>query len=300
VKRHRPGLQTWVAAGVTVIFWASSFAGIRAALAVFSPGHLVLLRFLITSAVLAVYAAVTRMRAPARADWRGLALVGLTGIAAYQLALNYGEMTVTAGAASLIIASGPAFTALFARAVLGESLTGWGWMGIALSIVGVGMIAIGEAQGFGINAGALLVLVAAVFTAPFHVLQKPLLRKYSAQQVGTASIWVATLVLLVFLPGLPEAVRQAPPGALVAVAYLAIFPGAISHLTWSYVLSRMPASIAGSVLYGVYALAIPFAWAWLGEVPSLLSVAGGVVCLAGVVMVNRRGQTGSDGRRDLG
>jgi len=53
---------------ITVIFWGSAFAGIRAGLHSYAPAQLALLRFLSASAVLAVYAVVTRMRLPALKD----------------------------------------------------------------------------------------------------------------------------------------------------------------------------------------------------------------------------------------
>lgn len=279
-----------MALAATILFWASSFAGIRAALRAYGPAHLVLFRFIVASLALAAYAASVRMRIPARRDLPGLAGIGLAGVTVYQLALNYGEMTVSAGAASLIIASGPIFTALFARAILSERLGGLGWLGIAASFAGVGLIALGETQGFRLDTGALLILVAAISTGAYNVLQKPFLRKYSALQVTACSIWGATAALLVFFPGLPQAVRQAPVGASLAVVYLGVFPAALSYVTWSYVLAHLPASTAASFLYAVPPLAIFFGWAWLGEVPAPLSLAGGALSLAGIAVVNRLGR----------
>ena len=83
-----------------------------------------LLRFGTASVVLAIYALFTRMRLPDRGDLGRIAIAGLTGITIYHVALNYGEMTVQAGAASLLIAAGPVFTALMSTAFLGERLTG--------------------------------------------------------------------------------------------------------------------------------------------------------------------------------
>ena len=76
----------------------------------------------------------------------------------------------------------------------------------------------------------------------------------------------------------------------LAGVYLGIFPGAIGYVLWSFALSRIPASKLGSFLYLVPALAIGIAWLWLGELPTELSMAGGLVVLVGVIIVNRLGR----------
>ncbi len=62
----------------------------------------------------------------------------------------------------------------------------------------------------------------------------------------------------------------------------------MAYLALAYAFARMPASNAVSFLYLVPALAFLIAWLWLGEVPTLLSILGGVVVLAGVIIVNSR------------
>jgi len=72
----------------------------------------------------------------------------------------------------------------------------------------------------------------------------------------------------------------------VAIAYLGIFPAAIAYMSWTYVLSRISTAKAANYLYLVPFLAIAIAWIWLKELPSLLSVIGGIVTLTGVFIVN--------------
>jgi len=88
---------------ITLIFWASAFAGIRVGLKAYSPGNLVLLRFLTASIALSVYAIITRMPLPERKDLPAIFFLGFLGITVYHLALTYGELKVTAGSASLLI-----------------------------------------------------------------------------------------------------------------------------------------------------------------------------------------------------
>jgi drug/metabolite transporter (DMT)-like permease len=82
--------------------------------------------------------------------------------------------------------------------------------------------------------------------------------------------------------------QAAPPGDTLAVAYLGVFPTVVAYATAAYVFSRLPASRAVTLEYLFPPVAIVIAYLWLGEVPSALSVIGGVVALVGVALVNSR------------
>ena len=141
--RNVSDLRLPLAGVAAVVFGASAYAAIGDALASYSPGPLALLRMLVASVTFAVYAVFTGVRLPEVRDVPAAVLAGLLAFALYNVALNAGQLSASAGVASLIIASIPLFTALMAVGLLGERLGARGWSSIAIGFFGVAMITVG-------------------------------------------------------------------------------------------------------------------------------------------------------------
>lgn len=276
---------------VTLLLWSSAFVGIRYAVRHYPPGSLALLRFLIASFLLGGYVFLKKTpssgeRASIK-DWGAFFALGGTGVFGYHVALNFGEQTVSAGAASLLVNTTPLFTVLLAVVFLGERLSARSGLGLAVAFAGASMVALGAANGLTIDKGALLVLLAAVVQAFYFALQKPMLRRFGALELTTRSIWCGTLLLSAFLPELVSTLRDAPLSSTLVVSFLGVGPSCVAYVAWAHIVSTMSVSRAVGYLYLVPALALGFGFLVLGESPTLLALAGGSLTILGVILVRR-------------
>lgn len=280
----------FIAAGTTVLLWASAFVAIRSAGEHFSPGPLALGRLATASFVLLSIVLITRRGLPPRAAWPGILWSGLLWFGLYMVALNRGEQEVDAGTAALVVNLGPVLIALLSARLLGEGLPRPLVAGTLVAFCGAAVIGLSTAEHEGSSAlGVLLCLVAAVGYAIGVVAQKPALRHADALLVTAYACLVGTLFCLPFTGALVTEVAAAPWRATATVVYLGLFPTALAFTTWAFALSRMPAGRLGATTYLVPALVLVMSWALLGEAPTLGAVAGGALCLAGVAISRRKG-----------
>lgn len=283
-----------ILASITIVLWASSFAGVRVSLlGGYTSAHLVLVRFLVASGVFLLYSLMpgVRFSLPRKKDVLRILVLGWIGITVYHVGLTFGVQTITAGTAGMIVGSAPVFTAIIASFVLKERLGLFSWIGLSIGFIGIILIMLGTAgPSFELSIGVYLMLIGTIATSIFFVFQKPLYMRYQPIELAAYFTWAGTLPLLFFFPGVFETIQGATMEAHFAAIFVGVFPAGIAYATWAVALSIGNASSVTSMMYVEPAIAIIIAWFWLREWPSTLSLIGGLIALSSVFIVNMVGR----------
>ncbi|MFG2727912.1 DMT family transporter [Streptomyces canus] len=289
MNHRRTELLAAGAATVTVILWASAFVSIRSAGAAYSPGALALGRLLSGALALGVICLTRREGLPPRSAWRGIAVSGVLWFGFYMVVLNWGEQQVDAGTAALVVNIGPILIALLGARLLGDAMPPRLLAGMAVSFAGAVTVGLSMSDDGGASVlGVVLCLLAAIAYAGGVVAQKPALGAATPLQVTTFGCFTGAVVCLPFAGQLVSEAADAPASATLNMVYLGVFPTALAFTTWAYALARTTASRMGATTYAVPALVVLMSWLALGEVPGLLTLAGGTLCLAGVAVSRSR------------
>lgn len=283
---HRIDPIALLAAGATVLVWGGSYSAIRIALTALTPVEIAVARYFAAAVVAVVFLLFARPKLPSRGEFVRLAIVGILYVAGFAVLLNWGQRTISAGAASFIVGTSPVMIAILAVFALGESFGRLSRLGAAISFAGVGLIAVASGDSFELEFGAILVLGAALATSLASIIQKPLLTRFTAL---VATSWILILGVIPLLPALPGAANALAGAALevvLAVAFLAVFSTIVGYIGWSIALQRMQAARAGSFLNCVPLAATVIGFFVLYEVPTAMGLAGGLIALTGVILVN--------------
>lgn len=269
---------------ISITFWASCFVGIRAVINEYNPIDLAVFRFIVSSFVLLIAGIVGKIRIPTGRDFMVFVILGFV-LFANAVSLNYGTRTLTAGEATFIVSTSQIFQVLLACIFLNETVSRKFIFGLILSFTGVAVISLENSTGFSLNQGVIYILIAAITTAVFFILQKHLLKRNRPIEVISYSIWTATILMLPFGKNLIQVIPSAAINSTLTIIYVGI-SAVIANLCWSFVLSKIQASKAATFLYTIPVMTIVIGFLWLNELPSLLSCLGGVIIIGGVVLSN--------------
>ena len=271
------------------VLWGLSFIASKHALSNgFEPFTLALARFAIASVILLPILFKRDGLSFPRKDLGRLLLSALLGMTLYFLFEYKGLERTSASTASLIVAAVPAFTLVYNVLFLKKRYPRVCYLGVITSLLGVYLIVrYGSVESGDTLLGNLLVLGAAPCWVAYIEVTAGLMHRHSSL---TVTAWQSVLAALTLLPcALTERVDLAlvPAMSWAAVLYLAILCSVVAYLLYVQATKTLdPLKIALFININPLA-AVLGGMILLGEALSPIQLAGGIVVLVSIFLVNR-------------
>lgn len=271
--------------------WGSSYLFIKVAVEGFPPVLLVEGRLLLGAAVLLAIRWWTRQQWPARAVWPHLVVMALVGNVVPFLLIAWSEQHIDSGLASVLNATTPFFTVLFAVLAFRAERITWGKaMGVGLGFVGVAVLSGADLTAFrsASTQGQLAVLVSSACYGLGFAYARRFLRgaplALAAAQIGLAAL---LLVPLVLASGIPGDLRPTLP-AFLALSALGVVSSGIAYVLYYRLIASAGAVVASLATYLMPPVGVTLGWAVLGEPIGWRLLVGVVLILAGMAVVQGR------------
>ncbi|WP_017727469.1 DMT family transporter [Halalkalibacterium ligniniphilum] len=270
--------------------WGSGFIAGKIAVESFEPTTIAFLRFLGASILLfpLMWLFEKNRPKPTLKDWGMFALLGLTGIAVYNVCFFLASKHAPVIKSSLFIASNPVLIILLSGLFLKETIMRKHIMGMILALTGVMMIVtnghFAALFRFGFEPIDFVLLLAVITWALYSVLGRVVLQKYSSIVSTTYAVGFGTLFLLPF--SLYETswqdVVESSASAWLAIAHLSVFVTVISFIMYYYGIQQIGAARASIFINVMPVSAVLMATLILGEAFTIAHFIGACFVLTGV------------------
>lgn len=286
---HGLGGRAPLAGGlVAVILWGLAPVATRAAVAHLGPLPMLVLRLTLASVVLLPWAVPVFRGLTSRSAGR-LAAAGLLGFVGYNLPVTVGLQWLHASTAGLLLATEPVWVMVLGRVFLGERGGARAWLGSAVALGGVAVLAgpgaLTGAHGYRALAGAGLVLAGTLAFGAYTIVLRPLSQAYGAVPATAASTVIGTLPYLPFAGTLTGAgLAGLGPSVWGEVAFLAFGSSVAGMLLWNGAVLAGGTTRVSQLLYLEPVVSVLGAVVFLGEPVGLVTIAGGLLILAGVAI----------------
>ena len=222
-----------------------------------------------------------------------LFFLGAVGVGSFNSLAYLGLNYTTAINALVVQSSGPVLIALASYVLFRDQLT-WGQVaGIAISLVGVLVVIVqgdfGVLATLALNMGDGLILTAMAFWALYTAFlrKRPDIHWLSYTAV---TFWIGALVVTPFYIFEHVAVRQIQPTmtTLLAVSYVAIFPGLLAYVFFNRGVQLIGSTRAGVFMHLVPLFGTVLSIGLLGEQLRLFHLTGFALILAGVWLASQK------------
>ena len=286
----RPEPAAFVAPALFVLLWSSGFIGAKLGLPYAEPLTFLLLRFTCVLALMIPLVLVARAPWPSSPrDTLHIATAGALIQAGYLggvfSAIHQG---MSAGVVALIVGIQPLLTATVAGRMLGERVSAQQWTGFALGLTGVTLVVWQKMSLHGMTAASLALAIIALLSITFGTLyQKRYCPRFDARS-GSVIQFAASFVLLLPLAWATETMRVEWTGEFVFALGWLVLVLSVGAITLLFrLIARGAATRVSSLFYLTPAVTALMAYLVFDEILSSLAIAGMIIAIVGVAMINR-------------
>jgi drug/metabolite transporter (DMT)-like permease len=277
------------------ILWGGTFIAGRVVSQGIDPYSAAFWRFAIASICLLVLTrnVEERLPTPRKHQYIPLILLGLSGIACYNIFFFKGLELIEAGRASVIVAQNPIFIALLSAYFFKERLTFTKTFAVCLSVCGACIVItqghLNEVFHGQVGAGELYILGCVASWVTYSLLGKAVMTALSPLASVTYSVLIGTFIL--FFPALSHgAFRKCLSYSFVqwiALMYLGLF-GTVLGFLWFYQgIQHIGPMKSGMFINIVPVSGIVLGILLLGEQLTVSLLIGGACACAGIYLMNK-------------
>ncbi|HEY4845135.1 MAG TPA: DMT family transporter [Candidatus Dormibacteraeota bacterium] len=276
------------------LIWGASFLFIKLAVRDMSPATLVLSRALLGALTLGIIFAARRQTpvpAGTRARLLPFLVMAIFGSLLPWFGFGFGELSISSALASILNATTPLWTAVFAWWVTpAERPSGVNYLGVAIGFLGTGILIAPDLIGQPLRAstiGTLAVAGAAASYAVAALVQRRRLRGVSPLQVG---FWQLTLTApLALAAALPTiGATHLHLTSIAAMLALGVGGSGIAYLLYYFMMNTLGATRATTVTFLLPVTAVFWGASLLQEAITVPILAGMGVILLGVFLTSRQ------------
>ncbi|HEX3462784.1 MAG TPA: DMT family transporter [Candidatus Elarobacter sp.] len=275
-------MRVYLALVLLALVWGYTWVAIKIATLDASPYVVAGGRLGIATLILFAILALTRrsLKPPPPGPTIVLGLLQTTG---WTLLQTLAVTLAGAGKSAVLGYTMPFWTALLAWPFLGERISGLRWAALALAAAGLALVVTPLDRHTFVSDG--LAVVAGISWAASAVYAKYFRKRYDVELLSLTAwqlMW-GTIPLLVLMVVFPMHIRWTP-SFVASMAFISVGGGALGWFLWMFILSRLPAGVAGIASLATPVVGVLAAAVQLHEIPSLTELAGMALIVVALVV----------------
>jgi drug/metabolite transporter (DMT)-like permease len=274
---------------LSMLFWGMSFVWTKIVLEYYAPITTIFLRLIISSIVLFVVLKLTKkLESVQRKHYALFFISAMFEPLLYFLGENFGLREVSSTVASVIIATIPVITPIFAYFLLKEKLTIFNILGIIISFLGIIIMIFDHNFNFTASPKGIMLLFLAVFsTIGYAVTIKKLAVIYNSPTIITFQniIGVFYFLPLFLIFDIKEFITIRPSfNAIASLFQLAIFASSLAFICYIHVVSKLGVSRANIFTNLIPIITAIFSYFLLDEKFTIAKLIGISIVIIGVFL----------------